>query len=541
MRLCMIFCFTCLCIFNSLTDNLSAVQQSSSNSRTFYIDSRLGNDNNSGTSPEQPWQTLDKVNSVIYKPGEKILFKAGTHYNGQLKPQGSGAMSNGKARPVIIDMYGDGDKPLIEAGGIHRAALYLYNVEYWEINNLEITNTGKHPKARRTGVFVHINNFGTAHHIHLKNLHIHDVNGSLVKKQGAGYAIYYRNEGSNLKSRFDGLLIEGCHMVRCQRNAICGSGYRKRNQWYPNLNVHIRKNLIEQVPGDGIVPNCCDGAIVEHNIMRDCPRLLPKGEAAAGIWPWSCDNTIIQFNEVSDHKAPWDAQGFDSDWNCQNTIIQYNYSHDNEGGFLLICNNSAVKMPDNVGNIGTIVRYNISVNDGFRRQPTHQGIFSPTFHISGLCKDTQIYNNTIYIDKKPTDQIDQTLLKMDNWGNQWPLETVFANNIFYVEDQIKYDYGKARKTVFENNLYYGKHINAPDDSKALLKDPLFVNPDKMNVGVDAFLGYRLNRNSPCFAAGKIIDDNGGSDFSGTRLPVGNKPAIGAFQYNAPSQTSQPLR
>ena len=24
--------------------------------------------------------------------------------------------------------------------------------------------------------------------------------------------------------------------------------------------------------------------------------------------------------------------------NCNNTIIQYNYSHDNEGGFLLICN-----------------------------------------------------------------------------------------------------------------------------------------------------------------------------------------------------------
>ncbi len=65
----------------------------------------------------------------------------------------------------------------------------------------------------------------------------------------------------------------------------------------------------------------CDGALVEHNTMRDCARLGKEAGAAAGIWPWSCDNTVIQFNEVSDHKAPWDAQGFDSDWNCRGTVI----------------------------------------------------------------------------------------------------------------------------------------------------------------------------------------------------------------------------
>lgn len=72
--------------------------------------------------------------------------------------------------------------------------------------------------------------------------------------------------------------------------------------------------------------------------MRDCPDMLPDTEAAAGIWPWSCDNTLVQFNEVSGHKAPWDAQGFDSDWNCRGTVIQYNYSHDNYGGLVLVCN-----------------------------------------------------------------------------------------------------------------------------------------------------------------------------------------------------------
>jgi len=130
---------------------------------------------------------------------------------------------------------------------------------------------------------------------------------------------------------------------------------------------------------------------------------------------------------------------------------------------------------------------------------------------------------------------------MDNWGGQWPLATVFSNNIFYVEDEIKYDYGKARKTVFENNLYFGKHLNAPDDSQALKVDPLFVDPGKKGIGVDALFGYRVKKNSPCITAGKVKGDNGGRDFSGAELPADNKPTVGAFEYNAPSESSHDIR
>ena len=262
----------------------------------YYVDSLHGHDSNSGGSPQQAWQTLDKVNSIVFQPADKIFFKAGTRYRGQFKPRGSGSLIHGRENAIVVDRYGEGKKPCIAAQGRYQAALYLYNVEYWEINNLEITNQGEHRQAGRYGVYVHIDNFGTANHIQLKKLYIHDVNGSLIKKRGGGSAVMYRNKGDQVKSRFDGLLIEDCHIVRCERNAITGSGYPNRKNWYPNLNMVIRNNLIEQVPGDGIVPNACDGALVEHNIMRDCTRLLPRGEAAAGIWPWSCDNTVIQYN-----------------------------------------------------------------------------------------------------------------------------------------------------------------------------------------------------------------------------------------------------
>jgi len=498
---------------------------------TYYVNNIDGDDGNEGTSLKRAWKSLDKVNETTFEPGDRILFAANSRYTGQLKPQGCGGLINGKVRPVVVDMYGEGKKPCIDAQGKYRSALYLYNVEYWEVNNLEITNKGAERQARRMGVYVHIRDFGTAHHILLKNLFVHDINGSLIKKEGAGHGIAWRNEGEEKKSRFDGLLIEGCHLVRCERNGIIGSGYWQRDKiWYPSLNVVIRDNLLEEIPGDGIVPIGCDGALVEHNIMRNCTRLLPDGDAAAGIWPWGCDNTTIQFNEVSDHKAPWDAQGFDSDWDCRNTIIQYNYSHDNEGGFLLICNNGGAKKSIAI-NTGTIVRYNISVNDGLRAVGKHAG-FSPCFHISGPVKDTKIYNNIIYVPKKSDLKIDKTMVKMDNWGGPWPENTYFANNIFFVEESTSYDWGQSISHIFEHNLYYGRHENAPDDKNAVTEVPLFVAPESAKAGFETLRGFMLKKGSPCIGAGIRIDDNGGRDFRGNTVTKDGPRNIGAYEGGA---------
>ena len=496
---------------------------------TYYVDAINGHDASSGLGPDRAWKSLLKVNSQVFQPGDRILFKSGTHYTGQLVPQGSGNLANGIPNPIEIDRYGPGARPRIDGQGKHRSTLTLHNVEYWRVSGLEITNTGETREPGRRGVTIHIKDFGTAHGIELKDLYIHDVNGSLVKKKGGGSAILWHNEGRETKSRFDGLLIEDCHLARCGRNGINSKGNTRRDQWWPSLNVVIRRNVLEQIPGDGIVPIGCDGALIEHNVMRDCPRLLPEGEAAAGIWPWSSDNTVIQFNEVSDHKAPWDAQGFDSDWNCRNTLIQYNYSHDNEGGFLLVCNNGGSKLPWNIGIQGTVVRYNISVNDGQRTAPTRKGSFSPTFHISGPCQDTKIYNNVIYVNRKPAEKTDTTLLKMDNWGGPWPEKTFFANNIFFAEDRISYDYGKARDTVFAGNLYFGQHDNAPTDAQAVRADPRFIDPGEAPRGIGSLDGYTLQPSSPCIGAAVPVAGHGAHDFWGN--PVGREgpTSIGAIE------------
>ena len=254
--------------------------------------------------------------------------------------------------------------------------LLLRNVEFWDVRDLEITNLGDRREPWRTGVRVVAEDFGTMRHIQLRNLFVHDVNGDL-RKSHEGCGIYFETRGQRTPSRFDDLLVEDCHIQRTDRNGIC-----QRNGSGPHsTRVVIRGNLLEDIGGDGIKPWGCDAPLVEYNTVRG--GRMRCEDAAAGIWPFDCNNALIQFNEVSGMKGTVDGQGFDSDFQCRGSVFQYNYSHDNEGGFMLVCS------PGKSFNDGTIIRYNISRNDGINS--------ARVFHFGGASTNTLVYNNTIYI------------------------------------------------------------------------------------------------------------------------------------------------
>ena len=471
--------------------------------RAYYADSQNGNDANDGRSPKTAWKTLTKINSGQFAAGDKILLRAGSHWAGFIAPGGRG---NSKS-PITLSRYGEGPKPRINAESQFLAALYLHNVEHWTVSGLDIANTGNWGLPNLAGALVSIQDFGTAHQIALKNLDIHDVGGSLIKSEGGGNGVSVTASGEKVKSRYDGLLIENCRLTHTDRNGITMSGYWSRADWFPSLRVVIRGNSLSDIGGDGIVPIACDGALVERNIITGCR--LRCDDSAAGIWAWSCDNTTVQYNEVSGMKGTRDGQGFDSDWNCRNTLFQYNYSHDNEGGFMLICNDGSVNAPWSLGNVGTVIRYNVSKNDGAR-----------TFEITGPCRDTLIYNNTLLIGK--TGNV--LAVKAGNWGGDWTENTRFINNIFYAEGAAKFDFGGMRKTRFERNIFYGTLGNRPEDSAALFENPRFADAGKN--GAD---GLRPGPDSPCRRAGKIVTGNGGHDFRRCPVPATEPPPIGAFQ------------
>jgi IS5 family transposase len=492
---------------------------------TYYVDSTSGNDVHNGISPFSAWKTLAKVNATVFSPGDRILFKSGSIWTGQLWPKGSGT----EGHPIVIGEYGGAAKPVINGNGEAEDAVLLKNQEYWEIRNLEVTNTGTSAGVRR-GVRIMAVDYGEAHHIYIQDLDVHDVNGSNQMKENGG--ITYHCAGDKKPSRFVDLRIEGNHIRHVDRSGIFGwSTHWVRSKWYPSLGVVIRNNAVDDVGGDGIVAVATDGALVEYNVVSNASQRSQNYNV--GIWPWSADNTVVQFNEVYGTRGQHDAEGFDSDWNSRNTLIQYNYSHDNEGGFLLICNEGSQGPEVSVGNTGTIVRYNISQNDH------HRGI-----KLSGPVKNTLIYNNTIYVAKG--ENVDVVL--HTDWTG-WAADTYFYNNIFYVEGggaTARFSYGvsgnadgsyvtapgpgKSTNNVYDYNLYYG--LPAADDPHALTLNPLMVNPGHAGLGRNTVSGYALRKNSPAIDSGKKIENSGDRDFFGVTVPQCGGTDRGAMEATA---------
>ena len=156
---------------------LLLLQALTASATVYYVDSSTGDDARTGTVPGEAWRSLDRVNAVVFQPGDQILFKAGSRYRGQFKPQGSGTIRDGKVVPIVVGMYGEGPKPRIDGEGEVLDTVLLRNVEYWDVQDLEITNLGKTRQPWRTGVHLLVDGFGAMHHIHLRRLFVHDVNG----------------------------------------------------------------------------------------------------------------------------------------------------------------------------------------------------------------------------------------------------------------------------------------------------------------------------------------------------------------------------
>ncbi len=503
---------------------------------TYYVDSATGNDENPGTSEDGPWKSLDRVNSHTFAPGDRLLLKADTTYTGMLAPQGSGKDGS----PIVLDMYGSGAKPRIDAQGKYDQALLLRNVEYWEVKNLELTNQGEERKPFRFGVRLVVDDFGTAHHLHLTNLHVHDVNSVLtdqrspyggVKVELRGGGIVWMTQGADQAkpSRFDGILIENCHLVQVDQDGIWGwAGHKDKGKWYlydrnggwyPNLNVVVRGNLLEDIGGTGIVPRNCHGCLVEGNTIRGACSRARAGET--GLYVWSCDGTIVQFNEISDVQRIKGSRGgivdrvaFDSDFNCRNTVIQYNYSHDNVAGFASVF--SGWKAKWNLGNTGTVIRYNISQNDGY-------GLGHLFYHVQSRAKNVQIYNNTFFVGKS---------IKIKKvFSERLTGEYQVGNNLFFVEGQLTFDAAQVEHVVFENNALFGNITGPPANRRGLTVDPLLTAPGTARDGRESLLGYRLRPGSPCIRAGKLIPDNGGRDFWGNPVSPSLPPDIGAHSFS----------
>lgn len=432
-----------------------------SGARSYYIDSAGGDDANPGTM-ERPWKSFAPLvgENVVLEPGCGIYLKRGSVFTGQqLAFSGMGSAD----APVTVDAYGEGELPRIDGAGAVENVVSLYNQQYITIQNLEITNTTPEFKSVFTlngnnntsknlrAINVSAKDFGVVSGIHIKNCYIHDVNGNNNAKWNGGIffdvqATVTNMQLSGVPTKYDDVLIEGCTIRNVDRSAIklvssawcnqwIGNDGGKPVNWYPSTNVVVRGNYLEKIGGDGITTRDTDGALIEHNLARDC-RYQNTGYNVA-IWPFQAANTVIQYNEAYDTHSVQDGQGLDCDHASSYSLMQYNYSHNNEGGFMLIMGGYPHTAPT--------VRYNVSQNDRDKAFEFAQG----------LPMGTMIYNNTIYSENpvgKGLFYLSNTS-RNQNKGRGVKDFYVFNNLFCYPSSQTTYYGGEPDNIKAVINLY----------------------------------------------------------------------------------------
>lgn len=457
-------------------------------------------------SARRPWTTLAEANAHPYGPGDLLLLKRGATCVGTLQPQGAGSA----AHPFTIADYGDAPgRAVVDGHGAHDAVL-LADTQHLRLTRLEITNAAA-PGTERNGVRLRLSDHGAARDITLDHLFVHDVRGGDHKTLTGSSAVHVAVEGTTVPSWYDGLSIHHNVIRDVDREGIYfKSRFSKRElvggqqdpvaypgAWTPSLNVRIHHNTLTSLAGDGIKIDTTSGARIDHNRLDGFQ--LRSQAANAGIWTFNTDDTVVEHNEVSGGGNTKDGMSFDADGASRGTVFQYNYSHDNAGGFLLICPYSGAKTLD------TVARYNISRDDGARLV---QNCWGPIL-------GTRIHNNT-FVNRTTV----PGYLVQDDAGSPATTrhELAIIDNIF-VNEGPNGGYAFKNPTpglTFSHNLFHGITMTRPNPG-GLDADPLLL-PD-----------FRLAAGSPALSAGAVITDNGGRDWFGNDVSATSPPTIGAYE------------
>jgi hypothetical protein len=506
----------------------------------YYVDS-TSTGTNQGTYAN-PWKSLAwnaPVNTVLFQPGDRILFRKGRTYNGTLF-FGGGGNGGTSTSPLVIDSYavpGDPDvKPIIAGGGVAGATIELKNKAYTTVQNLEITNWPADPTVEgsspgvRMGIRVTAYSEGAWSGIKILNNTVRKIRG--ITARGGLYgnaAIHAVIADTSVNARWDDFLIEGNDL---SDNTCIGilfkspSYYTMTNTAQWATNVRIRENTFQNVGADHILLNGCESPVVEYNKGYDAGLYGTRGyEMIAGMWTcYKTQNTLFQYNEVAytvnefQNGISGDSKAFDVDYGTQgNHIFQYNYTHHNEGGVLIIMPRENGSDPINDWIKTTIYRYNLSVNDGRNTGSCSQFGIWP---VQGK-SSAHIYNNVFY----------STLPEGYKFSDV--TAAYYTNNIFYVPAAI-YPSGPR----FSNNCYYGHTANVNDPYK-VVANPKFVSPFPAGAGGDGDNIantdiFKLQSDSPCINAGKAITQAPlpAMDYWYNSLNVG-RPDIGAHEHPTP--------
>lgn len=425
----------------------------------YHVDALSGDDHRGDGSASQPWRTLERINRAPLQPGDRLLLRAGRIWTDQGLDL---AVSGAAGKPIVIDRYGDGSDPVINFGNTSNPrgeawGVRLRNCSFVEVNHLAVTSGRFADSKLRNGIWVVAEGTGqTLRHIHLRNIKVFEVFGN--SRRSGGINFHVRGTTADPESTFDDVLIDGCTVdnvadtgIQLMTDALLEPTTWK-HQYDAFTGVRIRHCRVINVLRDGILVRASPRALIEHNVVGHAGYLrgdlgampyLPQIEVIAALWPYYSDGVIMRFNEAYGTRLlKADGQAWDFDVGVTNSVYEYNYSHDNEGGVLLVMHGTA----------NNIFRHNLSVNDR-----------GPLMDIQG--DGTLVHDNTFY--RGPG------IAPRDYFSGQMrvgPRTILYRGNRFV--NLAGAPYFNSASATYEGNTFVGHHPDSePADASKITVGP----------------------------------------------------------------------
>jgi len=394
---------------------------------TFYVDSLLGNDSNPGTH-EQPFQTIEKINSLKLQPGDSVYFAGGQTFNGTLRLKN---LTGTEDQTIHIGSFGNG-RAILNGGSDN--AIHADSCSWLSIKNLILSGNGRLSKNRGCGLELR-----RTQNCRIDSIEAKGFFWSGVKALGGQNLqithVYAHDNG------FAGINVESDGQ---NSGGLEGSGRKTfRNLYIANCVAENNPGcpeVKENHSGNGILIGGVTNGIIEYcEAMRNGWDMPRDGNGPVGIWAYQSDSITIQYCYSHDNqtsKNGKDGGGFDFDGGVTNSVMQYNLSANNEGaGYGLFQYYGASVWKNN------IVRNNVSYNDG--RKNGQAGFLMWIANGSPEpISDCEIYENTV----------------INCYGYAVSFEPgnypgfKFRNNIFMITGKpVSLVSGNYSGAIFENN------------------------------------------------------------------------------------------
>jgi hypothetical protein len=350
--------------------------------RTYHVSS-TGDDSRDGLTAATAWRTPARVAQVALRPGDRVLFEAGSVFEGSVDigPDDGGDAAN----PVLVGSYGVG-RAVLQPGG--SPAVTVRDTSGVAVRDLVLRGSTE-TYTRDSGLLVESSRSTGPRYSGIV------VDGVDVSGFRRGIDV----RAAALDAGFSDLRISRSrvHDNRDVGLGTFGPDWRDDDPRYAHSDVVVSEVEADHNRGDttnttrhsgsGMFLSSVAGGAIERSSAHHNGEACSAPEGPVGIWAFNADSVSIQHNvSYSNRTANVDGGGFGLDVNTSRSLLQYNLSYDNAGpGFMLYSSYP------NTAHVANTVRFNISQGD------VRVGSWYGALTVYGWVNDSALYHNTVVL------------------------------------------------------------------------------------------------------------------------------------------------